>query len=351
MGNHRWAAIGLMLICVAACGGTEDGGDAGPSGTSPLGVWELRYQDAVGQPYLNVLELRDDGTYTTHMQDATPGDTGQFTFTDTAITLTSAVNPQFSRPIPYELDGELLKLMIGGTEAAPIFADWSRSSLSRTMLNELVAGQRVPSRLDINLMQLFGVAQNWNEDAVPTWIRAEADQNGEFDVVLHFFSPSTEQEMRVQLSPYDAKYSVHDGSRTVKAPLPAEFLDLPAALTAASEAGSPAALVNANLRVFENYGPVWRLVQAGGRQTTLSAESGELITEDVTGFADQYNADWAYAGELWRQVMEQYQSDDESEGCPDTSNEFVCLDNSDCTWIEPQAALSDGSCVRGAWAW
>ena len=100
--------------------------------TSPVGVWEIRYQDAVGQHYLDVLELRDDGGYSTHMQSKVPSDRGTYMLTDDTITFSSFVNPIFSRDIPYLLEDNVLRIMVGAPGIPePVYADWQRSELVR----------------------------------------------------------------------------------------------------------------------------------------------------------------------------------------------------------------------------
>jgi hypothetical protein len=305
--------IGLMLaMTTTACA----------EQTTPVGVWELRYQDAVGQSYLNVLELRKDGTYATHMQDATPSDTGRYTLTDTMVTFESRLDPRFSRDVPYELDGDTtLKLLIvapgGGGNA--FYVDWTRSSLTRQLRIIEIFERRVPGDLPSRLAAFASEAQKWKEDAVPTWIRMTARQNGEYETILHFFSPSTMQELRMTVTAYDIKTSTHNGSRTAHRPLPPEFLDLPLLLIKANENQITGPLEKADLSVYEQHGAVWQITMTNRQRGSFSAETGAKIDGDVTGYKAQYEADWNHAGELWRKAMKQWQKDDsngEFHTCP-----------------------------------
>ncbi len=287
--------------------------------SSVVGIWELRYQDAVGQSYLNVLELRDDGTYATHMQDATPSDAGRYSVSETALSLESAVGPQFSRDILFSMEEDhTLKLFLtapGVGEAVAV--DWTRSELRRRLRTMEWRGQRAPGELPNEVTAFLGEAQNWRADAAPTAIRIEAAQNGEFKTVLHFFSPSTTQELRMTITPFDVKSSIHDGARAKQIPLPPEFMDLPLILIKATESEFDGAIEKADLQVWGEHGPVWRLRYANQQGGAFSATSGERISGDVTGYIAQYEANWNYAGELWRKALERYRPKPESSGAFD----------------------------------
>ena len=225
--------------------------------TTPVGVWELRYRDAVGQSYLNVLELREDGTYATHMQDATPSDVGRYTLTETMVTFDSQLDPRFSRDVPYQLEGDTtLKLLIAapGGGATPFYVDWTRSPLTRRLPTTEMFARRVPGGLPQIVTALALEAQRWREDAVPTWIRIKALQNGEYETVLHFFSPATTEEMRLRITAFDIKVSTHNGNRTSQTLLPPEFLDLPLVLSKATESNISGALEKSRP---QGLGQVW----------------------------------------------------------------------------------------------
>ena len=119
------------------------------------------------------------------------------------------------------------------------------------------------------------------------------------------------------MTEHGTRKSVHDGSRTASAPLPPTFLDLPWIVEAARTQSFTGALKKADMRVYEGHGAAWMATFDGARTgATFSAETGERIEGDVTGYIAQYEADWNHAGEMWRKALEQYRKEDNDEnGC------------------------------------
>ena len=315
---------------------------------SPVGVWEIRYQDAVGQSYLDVLELRADGSYTTHMQGVTPSDTGRYELTQDAIAFHSNVDPLFSRDVPFTLpDSGTLSLMVAPLESAQrVYVEWRRSSLARKLQTIELNTQNTPRALPAVVAALHADVRRWHDDAVPTAIRLEAQPNAEFSTVLHFLSPGAAEELRVKITPFDSRSSTHDGGRAASRPLPVEFLDLPDVLEAADEQGAGGAIESAHLQVWGTHGAVWQVQTASGASLWLSAADGRRLDGDVTGYVDQYEADWESAGELWREAADRWKLIEDIESWPncDSELEYECLDQG-CAWNEPSAALPNGSCV------
>lgn len=326
---RNWILVFVACSVLMACGddGTQDtsADDATDNSSIPsnvsednlIGVWEQQRQDAVGQTYLNIFELRADGSYSTHMADNTPDDTGRYTFLDDSIVFESSVSPLFSREVKYtrpsDSELELLILLPGGS--IPIPVRWNRSQRRRILPVMNLSGIRLPREFPQTIAALLKDAQVWQQDAVPTAARFESDKLGEFSGSLHFFSPSRQRELRLTVTPFEKTENTVDGSRSTQAPLPAQFLDLPLVLIKARESDLNGTLTKAELRVWGDSGPVWRLVTSDNKSGFFSAVSGEKFERDVTGFQDQYEADWNFAHEQWRQVLEllkpkpQYESD------------------------------------------
>ncbi|MEM9287756.1 MAG: hypothetical protein AAGA36_05410 [Pseudomonadota bacterium] len=309
---RAWVGV-ITLLAFAACEGETDSSAAEnmpvvqPQSAKPQtvihGIWELRYKDAAGQSYLNILELHEDGTYATHMRDATPSDAGRYTLSKTDIIFNSAVDSRLSQKIPYMLDGNELTLTLPG---AGMKVGWKRSALKRQLPVMDHFGQHLPGDLPAKIAELMADAQRWQSDAVPTSIRLKALQNGEFETVLTVFAPSSQAIMRMTITPFDMATSIHDGKRASQTPLPPDVLDLPLILIKAGEDNAAGILSKADLKVWGDYGPIWRLTFSPQQAASFSAVNGEKIEADVTGFIAQYNADWAAAGALWHKALEQY---------------------------------------------
>ena len=150
---------------------------------------------------------------------------------------------------------------------------------------------------------LASEARPWQGDALPTWVRVERMQSGGYQVVFHFFSPSATQEMRITVTEHGIRSSVHDGSRTVSAPLPLIFMDLPRIVSEAQVERFHGALGKADLRVYKGHGAAWMATFDGARTgAAFSGETGERIHGDVTGSIAQYEADWQKTAEIWQRV-------------------------------------------------
>ena len=80
-------AFVAIALTVEGCGARDDesGGTGVSAKATPVGVWERRYQDAVGQSYLDILELRDDGSYVTHGKSPYRSDRGASAFAAASI--------------------------------------------------------------------------------------------------------------------------------------------------------------------------------------------------------------------------------------------------------------------------
>ncbi|MEM8937374.1 MAG: hypothetical protein AAGC77_13300, partial [Pseudomonadota bacterium] len=154
-----------------------------------------------------------------------------------------------------------------------------------------------------------------------------------------FYSQSAGQVMNVTVQPYEIVPRVMDGARAITHPLPPEFIDLPVIVNRAALSGYAGAINRAGLRVYPKIGgAAWSLYNRGRqRGKTYAASTGAPIEGDVTGFVDQYNADWAYAAELWRNALSQYRRESETDSLGSSSNEKSraeqdCDSRLDATW-------------------
>ncbi|MEL7028196.1 MAG: hypothetical protein AAGL49_03065 [Pseudomonadota bacterium] len=320
----------FVLAMAVACGESRPDG-AAQSGASKdddvVGVWEHRYVDAVGQAYLDLFWLREDGTYLTQIQGAGPDDRGRYVVEGASLGLRSDINQAYSKDYPFSRpDGDTLRLtqMLLG----PVDVDWKRSDLKPILRIARHEDRDLPGGLaGVMAAALTSQAKPWRDDALPTAIFIEPRENGTFETVMHFYSPSTEEEMRLRFGYFDYEVKTFDGSRAFNRPLPPNFVDLPLMIDKAAEHGFDGALKKASLRSFAKHGAAWMASFEGARQgTTISAETGALINEDVTGYIDQYNADWKAVGEIWAQVAAQ--------NAPKTS------EVDDLDWITPDCGIT-----------
>jgi hypothetical protein len=317
---RKLLAILLFGLAAAALSafGDSDAVAAESSLSGPLiGVWERTLRNDAGQDPVIVMELKTDGTYSVSGVPFVQ-DQGSFAITPVgALAFTSNVNPNRNRLLAIKMDGENALTLYTGVPF-PYWEVWTRKQGGPNFLSVAVGGAEIPEALPLLMASaLAAEAQPWREDALPTWIRVERMKSGDYQVALHFFSPSTNEEMRIVVTEHGASKSVHDGSRTASTPMPPTFLDLPRIVEAAGTQGFTGALKKADLRVYEGHGPAWMATFEGARAgATFSAATGERIEGDVTGYIAQYEADWNHAGEMWRKALEQYRKEDNDEnGC------------------------------------
>ena len=287
------------LLLTTACGRSETADGA----LGPTGRWERRYQDDIGQSHHEVLDLRADGTY---VRDA-PGwmaDRGRYVIEDNAIAFRSDVNQRMSRDMNFRIGKGGMTLSVN--EPVPSSESWTRAMLAPNFDTVEHAGRALPQSLPALMMSAYAaLVVEWREDAVPTWIRLQELQSGGYEVTLSYFSPSSKEEYAIRMTENLVTTSVGDGSRSLQAPLPPDFMDLLPVLDLASRDGFTGALKKADVRTYGRFGPVWKIFTGGPAGATYSAANGARIREDVTGYIAQYNADWAAAGKLLRKALEQ----------------------------------------------
>ncbi len=304
-------AAGLSLGAIS-CGKPQSGAAAETvAADAPAGVWEMRYRDAVGQSYLNVLELRPDGSYATYMQDATPDDYGAYALSDDVLTFTSEVDPRLSQSLRYELHDDRLKIFIApfpGAGANPPTVEWRRSDALPAFQTKRIAGEELPVGLPgMTAAAMVSHALPWRSDASPVSLEVKISPPGRgVNIRLWFFSPTANEGMQLDISKYVVSSRVIDGTRMTRRPLPANFVDLAAILDTAASDGVAGAFRRADLKTYETAGPAWMILPDAPRGATYSALTGERIHGDVTSYIAQYEADWAKAGALWRTVFERY---------------------------------------------
>ncbi|WP_428409497.1 hypothetical protein [Hyphococcus sp.] len=308
------------------------------------GVWEMRYQDAVGQSYLNILELRQDGSYATHMQDGTPSDGGSYTISNNIIHFESAYDPRLSRDIAFTRpNASTLEMAIPGL--LPVSAEWRRSELKPLFETATVNGREIPLDLpELVASALATQAIPWREDAWPTWIFVAESPIGRAKLTLTFYSRSSGDMLRLDLSKYAMRSFENDGSRFFQEPLPAQFVDLTDIMEKAKNDGVAGALNTAEMRVFGTAGPAWMLATNGPVGVTYSAQTGARLDGDVTGYIAQYESDWDKLGEIWREAMRKY------EKSPDKDDPFTqepykstyqkeCEARIDADWVAGQCRV------------
>ncbi|MCB2099115.1 MAG: hypothetical protein KDE05_15900 [Parvularculaceae bacterium] len=309
------ALAAALCFGATSCGKPQSGAAAAPrNADGPAGVWEMRYQDAVGQSYFNVLELRPDGSYATYMQDATPDDHGGYALADGALTFTSKVDPRFSQSLPYELQDDRLKIFTAsfpGAGVNPPAAEWRRSDALPAFQTKVIAGDELPVGLPgMATAAMASHALPWRADAQPVSLEVEISPPGRgVNVRLRFFSPAANEGLQLNITKYTISSRPLDGARMERRPLPADFTDLAVILDKAASEGVAGAFRRADLKMFEKAGPAWMISPEAPRGATYSAITGERIHGDVTGYIAQYEADWAKNAAIWRQVIAQQKND------------------------------------------
>ncbi|MEM7171281.1 MAG: hypothetical protein AAF530_13995, partial [Pseudomonadota bacterium] len=276
-----------------------------------IGQWERLYEDDVGQKYLEVLQIDEDGTYVKHGSGGF-NDRGQYSVRGDSIDFVSGLQERYSRKTDAHFSGDdQMQLVI---QPFGLKEDWVRSErLPNYALQKTDFGS-LPAKLpDLMKAVYAGTAQMWQPDAVPTVMEIEEVQDGFYELALRFYSPSRDEVLIFQITPYQTSTLIADGSRAVQSPLAATFLDLPDLLEAAFQDSPLGPLKRARIVTYDNFGPVWTGNFAGRQGFQFSANTGEIIQGDITGYIADYEADWAKASELWRNIIEQFSAKPEED--------------------------------------
>lgn len=295
----------LAIAAVAACATLSVG--CGGTARDPVGVWEMEYQDAVGQPYLDVLVLRPDGSYDVYMRGSTRSDAGRYSYIGEEIRFESDVDAQLSSVLAIDFDdADTMNLSaIAPTAATFPFVTWKRSSLTPVFETVDVAGLAIPQDLTaLVATALQSRVLPLRADALPTALEVEMRRAGHAEVTVDFYSADSGEGLRMTIDAFHVRSTAIDGLRMNQRPLPAQFVELPEILITAAREGPAATLRRASLRTYAG-GPAWMIVPASGRGSSYSAVTGERIEGDVTGYIASYEADWKRAGEIWSEVIRQ----------------------------------------------
>ncbi len=300
----------LSGLVLAGCGnapsaGSGESGLTPPARNSPVGVWVREFQDGVGQHHLEVLEIYNDNTYSRHAQ-GWAADRGRYALSQGMMAFRSEANQRHNRDVRIDVRrGKTMTMTVMGP--LPTTEEWTRSLLQPIFPTVELDGRRVPQGLPgLAAMALASEVLSWRADAVPTGVRVQEQENGHYAVEFSYYSPSATELMRIDVTRYDIRRSTHDGSRTITAALPPDFLDLPETLAVATASGVGGPLKRASVQTYPRHGAVWSINTTAPRGANISAESGEQIRGDVTGYVAGYEEDWKRAGELWRKAMELY---------------------------------------------
>lgn len=307
--------VGLLCALVlAACGkgseaaaGGHDPADPGKP-PRPVGIWEHRYSDAVGQAYRDVMDLRADGTYVVHAA-GWMADRGRYTLDGDSLSLQSDTDARHTLTLQaaFRYGHMLLSWVPPGFEAqAQQFRktdEWVPVAGPPNFPTVAIDGRAVPASLPETMASaLQDIAVPWQSDALPVSIDVEELPNRNFEVDFGFYSPAAYEGMTVRMTAYDLKTNTFDQSRPDAAPLPPDFLDLPRIVADAKTAGVQGPLKRANLRLYDTYGAVWGLSTVA-EGAWIDAASGERINEDVTGYIASYNAQWDRINAQWRAMF------------------------------------------------
>ncbi|MEZ5738646.1 MAG: hypothetical protein R3E68_03725 [Burkholderiaceae bacterium] len=301
---RTFAAIALMLGL--AVQGTDDSAVRAQqlpdnSVGAVAGVWMLRYKDAVGQEYVDVLELKENGNYTKHAK-GWMADRGSYSVKGSTIAFRSAVSARLNSDITFKRLG---KEAIGFQSGAPlnIKTEWTRVKHPPNLETTAFDSRQVPGGLPGLLTNLAQDAQSWHADALPTSIDVRELPNGFYATSIGFHSASSVRNMRITVTAYDVERSFSDGSRSATAALPPGFLDLPQIMLLAKNSGVSGGLTRAGVGMYKGFGAVWRIVTDKRQAASFSAMTGERIRKDVTGYIVQSEKDWRQMAGIWREVI------------------------------------------------
>ncbi len=197
--------------------------------------------------------------------------------------------------------------------AAPTTPAARASTGSLVLSSRTVNAQLVPQGVPELMAAATTRARAWKADAVPVSINFEdldvpnPDLRGP-QIKVSFLSPSTEGGFQITVnrkgsSTFEFRQRVNWGTQ----PVPPVFVDLPAVLQIARNHGLKGSLTRADLRVWNpsRKAPIlaWMVHPAGAAGATINGANGEIITFDVTGYIDAYNAQAERAARALRALL------------------------------------------------
>ncbi|MCP5433140.1 MAG: hypothetical protein H6923_07710 [Alphaproteobacteria bacterium] len=226
------------------------------------GLWEIFLN--LGPPtgtWRQVLEIRDDGTYTIH--DAVYGHAGRMTFTGRHYTLKSRTNifedeGVFSRPDHDTLvfEGRLGRTVWTRVHQQPLFA-----------LTD--SGPRLPKDVPAVVGEMVkDTRASWREDAILVRLQIERNKYNDFDIRGDFVSPQDFAGLNLTWTRFATNEFEHKAVNWGTRAIPERFLDLPEAYAALKES---AALKRATLDVDQGGRLLWGISSERGTGGAVNA--------------------------------------------------------------------------------
>ncbi|HPF47277.1 MAG TPA: hypothetical protein PK690_10455, partial [Emcibacteraceae bacterium] len=211
----------IFFLPLSACSGNDD----------PVGIWEVNYQDAVGQHYHDVLELKKDGTYIRY-GTTLYADRGKYSFKDNIIYFESDVNSNIKLQIPYKRpDSNSLRF-------EPIVPpnssqQWTRVNYPPYFRTVEIDDRFIPAEIEqLMLTALQNESQGSYSDIIPTGIDINELKNGQYQINFTFLSSSNNKMLNIRVKPYDLSVKITDNTGFRQIPITSGFLDFPEIISA-----------------------------------------------------------------------------------------------------------------------
>ncbi len=288
----------LAILCLALTGC----GDPPKAGHGVVGLWERKLRNDAGPSPLVVLEIDKDGRYAVH-GEGWLGDRGRYVLSGGKLSFKSEVDQRHTRVATVKSVGARTLTLETGIPV-PQTEQWTRSDRAPFFTTQTVAGHAVPRGVPRLLMAtLVAEVWPWHKDASPTSIDITPLPDGDFEITMDFFSPSSNEEMTVVFTPFKRTQQTHPATAALTRPLGAGVLDLPAVMGKAYGHGQEGPLSRARLESYKGFGPVWSVAAAGRYGLSMNAKTGAIIEADLTDYIARYNADWARAAQALRKAF------------------------------------------------
>ncbi len=280
------AGVSVFLL-LSAC-------SKGGAASELRGAWHQQNTFVAPHTAPPVLELRKDGTA---LYDTSgPGSlTGTYEIEGNSFRFSAWPN----KTANYSLKGDTLTLtshirLPGAPQNLPALTDtttWKRIDAAPLYESLPADREKVPGLLESQLEEDFAAARAWQSDAYPVSLTVSPYSPGFFLIDMRFESRAAGKLLIFRVRPHfsDAQFAPLNGSPSPT--IPAQFIDLPEALSKARAAGLSGELREADLRNWPGRGAAWMLSSASSL-VTLDAADGHLVKGDVTGTITQYNSQW-----------------------------------------------------------
>ncbi|HPE32449.1 MAG TPA: hypothetical protein PLV61_14760 [Parvularculaceae bacterium] len=307
----------MLLLTLGAC--TKSASQTAPKPKGLPGAWE-RIDGPPTDPFSRpVLEFLENGKWRLHQAGAS--ESGDYSVDGKTVKFEGGRYNLGGWKQEYAIKGDELTItstlaLPTAPKGAPPLVDVStwRFIVAPTFVpTEMAGGLAAPAALPEIAVQALMLARERNPSVDVRKVDVEQYLPGAFKLDFYMMAPDRSGVV-VTMDPYHIRVKEFAQAYWGDHALPVAFIDLPKATEIAVANGLVGDMTKADLGNWSGKGAYWRVFSHAGA-VTVNAVNGEVMKGDVTGYVEQYNADWDRALKLLAEAIKKSQPAPKEQSC------------------------------------